>query len=86
MAACFKGAAKLRCLYFIILKEQYASCDLFILNRVLRKFLAVSSTTMELLPLGTGFWTPEATRNSGFHTFGLPKIGLSRSEFGRICC
>ena len=51
MAACFKVATKFRSLYFIILKEEFASRDLFILGHGLRNFLAVSSTTMESLPL-----------------------------------
>ena len=42
---------KFRSLYFIIVKEEFASRNLFILGCGLRKFLAVSSTTMESLPL-----------------------------------
>ena len=37
---------KFRSLYFIIVIEQFALHDLLILGLVLRKFLAVSSTTI----------------------------------------
>ena len=47
----FQGSTKFRSLYFIILKEEFASRDLFILGHGLRNFLEVSSTTMESLPL-----------------------------------
>ena len=50
MVTCFKVATKFRSLYFIVVKEDFASRDMFILGHVLRKFLAVSSTTMESLP------------------------------------
>ena len=50
MAACFNVATKFRSLYFIVLNE-FALRDLLILGRGLRKFLAMSSTTMESLPL-----------------------------------
>ena len=35
--------------------KEFASHDLFILGRGIRNFLAASSTTMKLLPQGTGF-------------------------------
>ena len=47
MIACFKVATKFRSLYFIILKEEFASHDLLILGCGLQ----FSSTTMESLPL-----------------------------------
>ena len=47
----FKVATKFRSLYFIILTEEFPLRDLFILGRGLRNYLAVSSITMESLPL-----------------------------------
>ena len=51
MAECFKVATKFRILYFIMLNKEIRSARLFYTRLWTWKFLAASSTTMEVLPL-----------------------------------